>query len=81
MILRALTYVRIAFQQDIPDVFLDTVEVDETYIGGQWKNKRLNEQSKGAKRGRGQPKHPYLVFYARVEKFGRKWCRTWKQKR
>ena len=52
--------------------FSGTVEVDETYIGGQWKNKRLNEQSKGAKRGSGQPKHPYLVFYAGVEKFGRK---------
>ena len=33
-ILRVLTYVRIAFQKDIPEVFSGTVEVDETYIGG-----------------------------------------------
>ena len=58
MILRSLTYGRIAFQQDVPDVFSGTVEMDETYIGGQWKNKRLNERSKGAKRGRGTTKTP-----------------------
>ena len=65
MILRALTYVRIAFQQDVPDVFSGTVEVDETYIGGQWKNKRLNERSKGAKRGRGTTKTPVFGILCR----------------
>ena len=64
-ILRALTYVRIAFQQDVPDVFSGTVEVDETYIGGQWKNKRLNERSKGAKRGRGTTKTPVFGILCR----------------
>ena len=29
-VLRALTYVRMAFQKDIPEVFSGTVEVDET---------------------------------------------------
>ena len=65
MILRALTYVRIAFQQDVPDVFSGTVEVDETYIDGQWKNKRLNERSKGAKRGRGTTKTPVFGILCR----------------
>lgn len=64
-ILRALTYVRIAFQQDIPEVFSGTVEVDETYIGGQWKNKRLKERSKGAKRGRGTTKTPVFGILCR----------------
>ena len=35
-VLRALTYVRMAFQKDIPEVFSGIVEVDETYIGGQY---------------------------------------------
>ena len=52
------TYVRKAFQQDIPDVFSGTVEVDETYIGGQWKNKRQGAKADGSKRGRGTSKTP-----------------------
>ena len=39
--------------------------MDETYIGGQWKNKRLNEQSKGAKRGRGTTKTPVFGILCR----------------
>lgn len=57
-VLRALTYVRIALQQDIPDVFSGTVEVDETNVDGQWKNKRKQERSIGAKRSSGTSKTP-----------------------
>ena len=57
-ILRALTYVRMAFQMDLPDVFSGTGEVDEACICGHWKNKRLKERSKGAKRDRGISKTP-----------------------
>ena len=28
----------------------------------------------------GFPKHPYLAFYAGVERFGHKWFLMWKQK-
>jgi len=28
--------------QDVLKVFSGTVEADETYLGGQWKNKRKN---------------------------------------
>jgi hypothetical protein len=42
--------------QDIPEIFSGTVEVDETYIGGQWKNKRKTIRDQGTKRGRGTKK-------------------------
>ena len=64
-VLRALTYVRMAFQKDIPEVFSGTVEVDETYLGGQWKNKRHSEKSGGTKRGRGTSKTPVFGILCR----------------
>jgi len=59
-ILRALTYVRNSFQKGTLDIFSGsgTVEVDETYIGGQWKNKRHSAKADGSKRGRGTSKTP-----------------------
>jgi transposase-like protein len=39
-VLRALTLIRRALTQDVPEIFSGTVEVDETYLGGQWKNRR-----------------------------------------
>jgi hypothetical protein len=64
-ILRALTYVRMAFQMDIPEVFSGTMEVDETYIGGQWRNKRHSEKAGGSKRGRGISKTPVFGILCR----------------
>ena len=48
-ILRALTYVRNSFQKGTLDIFSGTVEIDETYIGGQWKNKRHSAKAGGSK--------------------------------
>jgi hypothetical protein len=39
-VLRALTIIRTSLMKDVPEIFSGTVEVDETYLGGQWKNKR-----------------------------------------
>lgn len=64
-VLRALMYVRRAVANDIPEVFSSIVEVDETYIGGQWKNKRKSIRAKGTKRGRGTTKQPVFGIYAR----------------
>ena len=43
-ILRALIKVRLVMSKDIPIVFSGTIEIDETYIGGQWKNKRKSQR-------------------------------------
>lgn len=64
-IMRALLYTRNAMMHDVPEVFSGIVEVDETYIGGQWKNKRKSIRAKGTKRGRGTTKQPVFGIYAR----------------
>lgn len=64
-ILRALTYTRKAMINDVPKQFSGIVEVDETYIGGKWINKRKLARSKGTKRGRGTSKQPVFGIYAR----------------
>ena len=60
-----MLYVRKALILDVPDIFSGTVEVDETYMGGQWKNKKKKERAKGTKRGRGTKKQPVFGIYAR----------------
>src|SRR4030065_1622776 len=64
-ILRALHRVRTAMLHDIPEVFSGTVEMDETYLGGQWKNKRAKQKRKPAKRGRGTLKTPVFGILCR----------------
>ena len=51
--------------KDIPDIFSGTVEVDETYLGGAWKNKRKVVRDTGTKRGRGTSKQPVFVILCR----------------
>jgi len=70
-LLKILTLFRIEMIKDIPDIFSGTVEVDETYLGGQWKNKKLNvkkkalTQGKTSKRGRGTSKQPAFGILCR----------------
>jgi transposase-like protein len=51
--------------KDVPEIFSGTVEVDETYLGGQWKNKRKTVRDHGTKRGRGTKKQPVFGILCR----------------
>lgn len=64
-VLRALTYVRAALKTDVPKQLSGIVEVDETYPGGKWQNKKKHIRDKGTKRGRGTSKQPVFGIYAR----------------
>jgi len=64
-IFRALTKIRIVLAKDVPEIFSGTVEVDETYVGGQWKNKRKSIRDHGTKRGRGTKKQPVFGILCR----------------
>jgi len=67
MLLKILSLLRFAITQDVPNVFEGTVEVDETYLGGQWKNKRLSVKRNDpqAKRGRGTNKQAVFGILCR----------------
>ena len=64
-VLKALTIVREAMAHDIPPVFEGTVEIDETYLGGSWRNKRKQLRIKGSKRGRGTAKQAIFGILCR----------------
>jgi len=64
-VLRALTIIRTSLTKDVPKIFSGTVEVDETYLGGQWKNKRRSVREQGSKRGRGTKKQPVFGILCR----------------
>ena len=71
-VLKALNLVRRRMVRDIPEIFEGIVEVDETYLGGQKKNKRKSQlrKDKGAygkesKRGFGTTKQPVFGILAR----------------
>jgi transposase len=64
-VFRALLKLRMVLAKDIPDIFSGTVEVDETYLGGAWKNKRKVVRDTGTKRGRGTSKQPVFGILCR----------------
>ena len=52
-VLRALTVVRTAMVHEMPPVLRGTVEVDETYVGGAWRNRRHRPLGRTSPHGRG----------------------------
>ena len=64
-VLRALLLVRQAMMQDVSPVFSGIVEIDETYLGGTWRNKRLASRAQGTKRGRGTSKQAVFGILCR----------------
>ena len=69
-LLKTLSELRRVMVLDIPKPFFGTVEVDETYVGGQWKNKRLKNKvlQKKSKQGRGTTKQPVFGILCREGK-------------
>lgn len=64
-VLRALLLVRQAMTRDVPPAFSGVVEIDETYLGGAWRNKRLKERAQGTRRGRGTSKQAVFGILCR----------------
>lgn len=69
-VLRCCQVIRTAMLKDRPSVFEGIVEVDETYIGGSWRNKSKGQKKKEvkSKRGRGTTKQPVLGILCREGK-------------
>ena len=67
LILRALLILRRLISQDVPKAFKGIVEADETYLGGQWKNKRLAVKAilPKSKKGKGTTKQPVFGILCR----------------
>jgi len=66
-VLKSLVLVRKVMAADIPKVLEGKVEVDETYLGGQWKFKRksVKKGQSTSKRGLGTTKQPVFGILAR----------------
>lgn len=65
---KLLMDLRVAMTKDVPPVFSGIVEVDETDLGGQWRNKRKSQRRQGTRRGRGTSKQPVLGILCREGK-------------
>ena len=51
---------------DVPQVFAGIVEVDETYIGAQWRNRSWSVRKHGTKKGRGTTKQAIFGIHERA---------------
>ena len=67
-VLRALTCLRRAVLLEPPEVFAGTIEVDETYVGGQRRNQRKPHRAVPSKHGRGTSKTPVFGILCREGK-------------
>jgi len=67
-VLRATRTYPGALKTGVPKQLSGIVEVDETHLGGKWKNKKKHVRDKGGtKRGRDNSKQPIFKAYARSE--------------
>lgn len=62
---RAVHYLRCIMASEVPPAFFGIVEMDETYIGGQRKNKKLHIRRIKGKRGHGTDKLPIVGLFCR----------------
>jgi len=70
LVYRAFNQIRKLCLVDVPEIFSGIVEVDETYLGGQKKNKRKSQllREPESKRGFGTTKQPVFGILARSGK-------------
>lgn len=62
---RMLNLIRTKMSDDTPGPFPGIIEGDETFIGGQWKNKPRHIRRRGTKKGHGTCKTPIVGLYSR----------------
>ena len=62
---RMLHHLRCLMTRDIPGRLAGIVEVDETFIGGQWRNKPWRIRRQGTKRGHGTSKQAIFGMFSR----------------
>lgn len=62
---KAIHYIRLKINEEKPIIFDGPIEVDETYIGGQRKNKKLHIRRIATKRGHGTDKLPIVGLFDR----------------
>ena len=62
---RMLHHLRTLMTVDVPGPFSGIVEIDETFIGGQWRNKPWRIRRKGTKRGHGTSKQAIFGMRSR----------------
>lgn len=62
---RMLHHLRTLMTNDVPGPFTGIVEIDETFIGGQWRNKPWRIRLKGTKRGHGTSKQAVFGMLSR----------------
>lgn len=70
---KAVHLVRTVMSADLPVYFQGVCEVDETYIGGAWKNKAIHIRRQGSLRGRGTQKQPIFGIISRQTGQVRTW--------
>jgi len=62
---RMAHHLRLTMSGEVPEIFSGTTEMDEAYIGGQRKNKRLHIRRIQGKRGHGTDKLPIVGLFSR----------------
>jgi len=67
------TAIRDRMCTDTPPLLSGTTETDETYLGGQWKNKRVHIRKRGTKRGRGTSKQAIFGILGREQEQVKTW--------
>jgi len=64
-VVKMLNHLRGVMTADQPERFTGVCEADETFIGGQWRNKRRHIRKRGTKKGHGTSKTPIVGVYSR----------------